>query len=157
LTARVSPSDTFDANARVEYDVTGNGLQIFSTGTTARLSPPATGAQQRSLSANVTYSQARYLRRQEADRYLSLSTAGTWLANRVGANYSLSWNISQGYVQSQSIMASYMAQCCGVQADFQIYDLPAGYPVSADRRFNFAFVLAGLGTFSNFFGAFGQR
>ena len=27
--------------------------------------------------------------------------------------------------------------------------------ISADRRINFAFVLAGLGTFSNFFGAFG--
>jgi hypothetical protein len=39
----------------------------------------------------------------------------------------------------------------------QDYHFPAnsGYPVAADRRFNFGFVLAGLGTFSNFFGAFG--
>jgi hypothetical protein len=58
---------------------------------------------------------------------------------------------------SQSLIASYMAQCCGLQFEVQQYNYPpnSGYPVTADRRFNFGFVLAGLGTFSNFFGAFG--
>ena len=32
---------------------------------------------------------------------------------------------------------------------------PFELPIPSDRRFNFSFVLAGLGTFSNFFGAFG--
>ena len=50
-----------------------------------------------------------------------------------------------------------VAQCCGVQAEFQQFNYPIGFPISADRRINFAFVLAGLGTFSNFFGAFGGR
>ena len=52
-----------------------------------------------------------------------------------------------------------MAQCCGVQAEFQQFNYPTGFglPISTDRRINVAFVLAGLGTFSNFFGAFVGR
>jgi hypothetical protein len=51
-----------------------------------------------------------------------------------------------------------MAQCCGLQVDFQKFSYPSssGFPIPADRRINFSFVLAGLGTFSNFFGAFGN-
>jgi hypothetical protein len=54
-------------------------------------------------------------------------------------------------------MASYLAQCCGLQVDFQNYNYPPGVGLKSDRRFNFGFVLAGLGTFSNFFGALGAR
>ena len=77
----------------------------------------------------------------------------------MSAQYALNWNISAGYIYSQSVMGSYLAQCCGVQADFQTINYPSGlgFPIPSDRRFNFSFVLAGLGTFSNFFGAFGQR
>jgi hypothetical protein len=74
---------------------------------------------------------------------------------RLTGNYNLSWSISQGYVASQSVLATYMAQCCGLQFEFQNYNYPDSYVLPADRRFNFSFVLAGLGTFSNFFGAFG--
>ena len=71
--------------------------------------------------------------------------------------HSLSWSITQGYIVSQAVQLSYMAQCCGIQMEFQNYNFPpsSGYPISADRRFNVSFTLAGLGTFSNFFGAFG--
>jgi hypothetical protein len=37
----------------------------------------------------------------------------------------------------------------------QKYNYSSGSPLPSDTRFNFGFVLAGLGTFSNFFGAFG--
>jgi hypothetical protein len=161
LSARVSPSSTIDASTRLEYDVTGNGLQIFTTGTNMQLIPPApAGAPARpSMSANVSYSRYRYSPRQAANSALQLSTTSRWLEGRIGGSYALSWDIARGYVQSQSIMASYMAQCCGLQADFQTYNYPTGigFPLPSDRRFNFSFVLAGLGTFSNFFGAFGQR
>ena len=45
----------------------------------------------------------------------------------------------------------------GLQFEFQNYNYPSTYAIPADRRFNFGFVLAGLGTFSNFFGAFGGQ
>jgi len=75
----------------------------------------------------------------------------------VTGTYSLSWDISRRYIVSHGIVGSYMAQCCGIQAEFQRYNYPTGLglPFSADKRFNLAFVLAGVGTFSNFFGAFG--
>jgi hypothetical protein len=89
--------------------------------------------------------------------FLSASVRAQAAQNRINGTYSLSWDIARGYVVSQGVVASYMAQCCGVQAEFQQFNYPVGFPISADRRINFAFVLAGLGTFSNFFGAFGGR
>ena len=56
------------------------------------------------------------------------------------------------------IIGYYNAQCCGFAVEYQTYNFPqgtAGFPVAKDRRFNFSFTLAGLGTFSNFFGALG--
>ena len=56
------------------------------------------------------------------------------------------------------ITAYYNAQCCGVAVSYQSYNV-AGYSafvIPQDRRFNISFTLAGIGTFSNFFGAFGQ-
>jgi hypothetical protein len=76
----------------------------------------------------------------------------------VAATYAINWDISHGFIASQSGMLTYMAQCCGVQMDFQNNNFgSSAIPVSSNRRFNISFVLAGLGTFSNFFGAFGPR
>jgi hypothetical protein len=161
LTVRVSPTAATDATARLEYDVSGNGLQILSVGSSLQLIPPAPAGEpaRPSISANANYSRYRYSPAQQSNTALSASTTSRWLQGRVGGTYAMSWDISRGYIQSQSIMASYMAQCCGFQVDFQRYNYPvnAGFPIPADRRINFSFVLAGLGTFSNFFGAFGQR
>ena len=58
----------------------------------------------------------------------------------------------------QAVGLSYLAQCCGIQAEFQKFKYPqsgSNFPIPSDQRFNVSFVLAGLGTFSNFFGAFG--
>jgi hypothetical protein len=71
--------------------------------------------------------------------------------------YGLTWDIGRASVLNQSVGFSYLAQCCGVQAEFQKFKFPqsfAGFP-AADMRFNVSFILAGLGTFSNFLGAFG--
>jgi hypothetical protein len=70
----------------------------------------------------------------------------------------LSWDITHSTIVTQNVMSTYMAQCCGLQLEFQKFNYPrslSAFPVPSDRRFNISFVLAGLGTFSNFFGAFG--
>jgi hypothetical protein len=89
--------------------------------------------------------------------YLSASTSYTFRQSRFRTQYALSWDIARGYVVSQRASGSYLAQCCGVEVDIQNFNYPAasGFPIPADRRINFSFILAGLGTFSNFFGAFG--
>jgi LPS-assembly protein len=148
LTMRVSPSAAVDANARVEYDVSGNGLQVVTTGTSLNT---ARG------SGSITFSRQRLVPTSPANTFLSGSATANFLQNRFKGTYALSWDIARNYIVSQSLMTTYMAQCCGVQLEFQRYNIPvsSNIQISSDQRFNFSFVLAGLGTFSNFFGAFG--
>jgi hypothetical protein len=148
LTARVSPSATVDGTARIEYDVSGGGLQVLTVGSSVNLA---------NARSSVNFSRRNLSRDSRPDDFLSTTTSLRMRGGRVTTAHSLSWSITQGYVVSQSVQLSYLAQCCGIQMDFQNFNFPesSGYPVRADRRFNVGFVLAGLGTFSNFFGAFG--
>jgi LPS-assembly protein len=148
MTVRVSPSARLDGQARVEYDPGGDGLLALTTGATLD------GARH---GATLNYSRQRLDRTQPAGSFLSAALRTRLFRDTVAASYELSWDLARSYVVSQRVVGSYMAQCCGVQAEYQQFNFPAGFglPVSSDRRVNFSFVLAGLGTFSNFFGAFG--
>jgi hypothetical protein len=145
LTARISPTSLFDTNARVEYDVSGAGLQMVSTGVNLN-----TGA----ASVGLNFSH-----RTDSSDYLSGSSTMRWLDGRADATYAIGWDIGRSYVQNQRVMVSYLAQCCGLQIEFQKFNFAqvVGIPIPADTRFNFGFILAGLGTFSNFFGALGGQ
>src|SRR5262245_851466 len=146
LTTRVSPTNLLDANARLEYDVkSGQGLTTASVGGTLNLSV---------ASANVNYSRVNTSLSQS--NYVFGGTTLHWLDGRANLTSSLGLDIQHSTLQTQSVMMSYLAQCCGLQIEFQKFNYAQGIPVSSDRRFNFGFVLAGLGTFSNFFGAFGS-
>ena len=147
LTARVSPSFALDGNFRTEFDVSGLGLQLLSAGASVN---------GRTSSVGFNYSK----RSVDDSDFLSAFTTMRWLEGRATGTYALNWDIGRAYVVSQSVMASYLAQCCGLQLEFQKFNYPtwSGIPIASDTRINFGFILAGLGTFSNFFGAFsGQR
>jgi len=151
VTTRFSPTNTFDTNGRVEYDVNGNGMQSLSAGTSIN-SPKASG--------NVTFSRSRLTPATQPSTFLTGSTALRMRENRMTTNYALSWDIARGYVVSQAINMAYMAQCCGVQVEFQKYNYApntslTSFGLPSDRRINISLVLAGLGSISNFFGAFG--
>jgi LPS-assembly protein len=142
LTTRISPSGLLDVNSKLEYDVSGRGLASASAGGTLNLG---------TASANLNYSHT------SSSDYVYGGTTWRWLGDRANLTYAMNWDITRSLLQSQNVTASYLAQCCGLQVEFQKYNYGSGIPVSSDRRFNFGFVLAGLGTFSNFFGAFGAR
>jgi lipopolysaccharide assembly outer membrane protein LptD (OstA) len=149
LTARVSPGGALDANARIEFDTsTGAGMQLLTTGATI-------SSERAGLTLN--YSRQRFGTAASWTSYTSASARTSLLDNRVTAAYNLSYDIARRYLVSQSIHGSYMAQCCGVQVEYQRFNYPtgSGLPVTSDRRLNVSFVLSGIGTFSNFFGAFG--
>ena len=78
---------------------------------------------------------------------------------RVGGTYAANLDLRQRSLLQQRIVLSLNAQCCGVTMDYQI--LSAGQvgaqTLPADRRFGISFSLAGLGTFSNPFGSFGDN
>jgi LPS-assembly protein len=149
LTTRVAPTALFDTNARVEYDVArGRGLQIFSVGGTVNSTRVSGGA-------NFSHNR---LDRTNHQTFLQGTTAMRWLDGRATGTYNISWDIARSYVVSQGVVMSYLAQCCGLTMEFQKWNyasLGSSLAIPTDMRFNFGFILAGLGTFSNFFGAFG--
>ena len=149
LTTRFTPTPALNTNARLEYDTSGLGLQTISIGG---------GLQTSRLTTDASFSRVVYSPTSSSSS-LALSSTMRFLEGRSTGVYGLNWDLARGYVVSQRVGLTYMAQCCGLQVDYQQYNFPelAGFPVTADRRLNFGVVLAGLGTFSNFFGAFGGQ
>jgi len=149
LSIKVTPSPRFDSTTRLEYDLQGEGLHVITTGTTAQFGQGTT---------TVNYSRYRRDLLSRPESSLSWSTALNMLEGRARGAYALTWDIGRAGILSQTIGMSYLAQCCGVQADFQKFKYPQSsshFPIASDRRFNISFMLAGLGTFANLFGAFG--
>ena len=149
LNVKVSPSARLESTTRLEYDVYGHGLHVMTTGATTQ-----TGAS----STTVNYSRQRRTRTTKPESSLSWSTSLNLLQGRARGAYALTWDIGRAGILNQSIGISYLAQCCGIQAEFQKFKFPRerpDFPIPSDRRFNVSFVLAGVGTFSNFLGAFG--
>ena len=149
VTGRVAPTTALDVNGRMEYDVTGNGLQVVTAGSTIYTGP---------ASISLNYSRQKFTPTAPVSSYLSTYSAWRLKQGRMSAFYGLNWDIDAGYIYSQTLGATYLAQCCGLQADYQVVNFPITVgPISRDRRINFSFILAGLGTFSNFFGLFGGQ
>ena len=65
-------------------------------------------------------------------------------------------HVMQNQFLQQRYFAYYNAQCCGVLMEYQTFNF-TGLTIPQDRRFNISFTLAGIGTFSNFLGAFGGQ
>jgi hypothetical protein len=153
LTARVAPAAAIDTNMRMEYDVArGRGLQTLSFG--GNLNAAA-------ISAGANYSRSR-TDPNNPSNFIQTSTSMRWLDGRATGSYNIGWDISRSYIQTQSVMVAYLAQCCGLTFEFQKYNyaqLDNSLALPSDTRFNFGFTLAGLGTFpfSNFFGGFGGQ
>lgn len=148
LNVKVTPRPGIDSTLRLEYDVHGQGLHVVTTGT---------AAEYRRGAASVSYSQYRKPA-SKPESSLSGATALNMLQGRARGTYALTWDIGRAGILNQSVGLSYLAQCCGLQAEFQKFKYPqarSDFPIPSDRRFNLSFILAGLGTFSNFFGAFG--
>ena len=150
LTVKVTPSRALDSTTRLEYDVSsGEGLHVLSSSGTARVG---------NSSSTVNYSRYRRRSYSQPESSLTWSSSLDLLNSRAKGAYSLTWDIGRAGIISQNVGFSYLAQCCGIQAEFQKFNYSqslADFPLSSDRRFNVSFVLAGVGTFSNFLGAFG--
>jgi hypothetical protein len=85
-------------------------------------------------------------------------TTGT-PGGRIHGTYSANLDIRRVAMPQQRIVVSLNAQCCGVTFDYQVLQAASFGPATlpADRRFGVSFSLAGLGSFSNPFGSFGDN
>ena len=159
LQVRTSPTTQLQAEFRTEWDVSVSALRTLA----------ASGSYSHSdwLSATGGWSQRRFVpdlpgfnNRDRADHYLNASVNMRGAGNRVGGQYAFNYDILRDRFLQQRYIAYYNAQCCGIGFEYQTYNFGgafAGIGVPQDRRFNLSFTLAGIGTFSNLFGAFGGQ
>jgi LPS-assembly protein len=147
LTARSAPTAFTTATVRFEFDQKDLALRSLSaTG----------GSTYRAVQVNAGWSRRSGIG--YIDNTINASTALNLLEGRTGGTYILNWDIARGYIIQQRWTGFYNAQCCGLAVEYQEYNIPSSLLLfPKDRRFNLSFTLAGIGSFSNFFGAFGGR
>ena len=159
LTARATPSNPLAIDYRLEYDPNAVGAdpKLLGMGLNGTL---------RTTDVNVTggWSRQAYALRSQTG---SVTTASNVLQttadfrlkqSRFGGMVNFVYDMTQSTLVNQRYVGFYNAQCCGVSFEFQSFNYPAntsGFYLPHDRRFNMSFTLAGVGSFSNFFGAFG--
>ena len=152
LSARATPRTGLNSTARVELDA--------ATGTPISMSLQESVGPLHGLSVNTDISRVIRQITTTAPQIFDTVVRTGWqfTGHSMRANYSLTRDMARGYNVQQSIGWAYNAQCCGVAVDYQAFNYPiiSGlFPIASDRRIHFSVMLAGLGTFQNFFGAFG--
>lgn len=147
VVVRATPSTLTSATVRMEYDPEEQLLKSFNaTGTSTY----------QAAQVSLGWSTRKYAFSTLTENALNASTTVNLLEGRTGGTYTLNWDIARGYIIQQRWIGFYNAQCCGVAVEYQQFKFPSSFAgIPQDRRFNLSFTLAGIGTFSNFFGAFG--
>ena len=159
LQARVSPTLSTDATFRTEYDTQFHALRTLAANG---------GIREGWISATAGWSQTRNVPplivngREETSASHFLNAAGTVRrpGNALSGTYVFNYDVKNDAFVNQRLIAGYNTQCCGVAVEYQKfnYGQAAGaVGVPRDRRFNISFTLAGIGTFSDIFGAFGGQ
>ena len=77
--------------------------------------------------------------------------------NAFGGTYQLHYDLLNPRFINQRIIGHYNTQCCGIIVEYQKFNFgtATGVGLPKDHRFNLSVTLAGIGTFSDLFGAFG--
>jgi LPS-assembly protein len=154
---RVSPVDGSVAEFAADYDTQFDAIRQLRATTTFRV--------RQNLDVSGGWSQQRLIlglpgfsdplsNAHSLNASSSLRTAN----NKYGGTYQFSYDILRSGFLNQRLITYYNAQCCGVGIEYQTVNLPTFAGVQGrvlDRRFNLSFTLAGIGSFSDFFGAFG--
>jgi LPS-assembly protein len=90
-------------------------------------------------------------------QFISGGSSLRLLGGRVGGDLSFNYDVTREVMMQRRVTGFYNIQCCGIAVEYQVYDFSGygSFVVPKDKRFNISLTLAGLGTFSNFLGAFG--
>jgi LPS-assembly protein len=157
MQVRTSPSERLQAESRIEWDSTVKAIRTIAAN--------GTFYDGDWLSASAGWSQRRHVPDlpgfddpNRADQYVNAAAHVRGFRNRFGGTYSFAYDLLRNQFLQQRWVGYYNAQCCGVGFEYQTFNLQGAFVrpgVVQDRRFNISFTLAGIGTFSNLFGAFG--
>jgi LPS-assembly protein len=157
LTARATPANPLAIDYRVEYD------PVPVDETSPRLLGMSLNGTLRAENADVTAGWTRQAyasvdRTSNANNFIQTAANLRFAGSKYGGNVTFNYDVARSTLVNQRYVAFYNAQCCGVSFEFQSFNYPQDanrFFLPADRRFNMSFTLAGVGSFSNFFGAFG--
>ena len=157
LLIRAAPTERLQGDFRTEWDPTFKTLKTFAGNgsiNTAKWQASAGWSRKRFIEGLPGYDNPTL-----ANHYLNASANWHTTNNTIGATYSFNYDLRNDSFLQQRILTYYNAQCCGVGVEYQVYNFSAfsGFAVPHDRRLNVSFTLAGIGTFSNFLGAFGGQ
>lgn len=154
---RGSPSEQVNATARAEYDTRFGAFRTIGADGTVGIGDwfrtTAGWSQRRFIGGLSGFDDPGNL-----DHYLNATTDFRTSDNQVGGVYTFNYDLLRNRYLQQRLLVYYNAQCCGVAVEYQTFNfrgLGSRALVPVDRRFNISFTLAGVGTFSNFFGALG--
>ena len=157
LELRGSPSEQVNATVRAEYDTRFGAFRTIGADGTIGIGDwfqtTAGWSQRRFIDGLRGFDDPRDL-----DHYLNATTNLRTPDNQVGGVYTFNYDLLRNRYLQQRLLVYYNAQCCGIAVEYQTFNfhgLGSRAPIPVDRRFNISFTLAGVGTFSNFFGAFG--
>ena len=156
---RGSPTDQLQGEFRTEWDTTAHTLRTLAVNTAYS----SAGW----LQTNLGWSQRRYIpglsgfdNVAAASNYVNAGATVRRPGNRLGASYTFNYDLLRDTFIQQRYTTYYNSQCCGVAIEYQTFNYGgslAAYGLTQDKRFNLSFTLAGIGTFSNLFGAFGGQ
>lgn len=159
LQVRTSPTDRLQAEFRTEWDPTAQALRnIAASGTYSRgdwLQTSAGWSQRRFIPDLPGFNDPN-----RADQYINATANLRGFRNQLGGTYTFNYDLLRDRFLHQRWIAYYNAQCCGIGVEYQTFNLQGSLVnlgIAQDRRFNISFTLAGIGTFSNLFGAFGGQ
>jgi LPS-assembly protein len=156
LNARATPINPLAIDYRVEYDPVAEDntprlLGMSLNGTLRAENADVSGGWTRQAYASID-------RTQNASNLIHSTANLRFAGSKYGGTVQFNYDMSRSTLLNQRYVAFYNAQCCGISFEYQAFNYPQDpgrFYLPNDRRFNMSFTLAGVGSFSNFFGAFG--
>jgi LPS-assembly protein len=159
LLLRATPNDRIQGDFRTEWDPTAHTLRSITAN--------ANFSKGDWLNGSAGWTQRRYIPELPgfddpnfADQYINSVVNLRGTRNKLGGSYTFNYDIKNHSFLNQRWLAYYNSQCCGIGVEYQTFNLQGSFvqtQYAQDRRFNISFTLAGIGTFSNLFGAFGGQ
>ena len=153
-TINVMPTAAMGGKFTVEYDTQYRAVRNYSASVN-------TSGSALDLNANWTKRQvipglAGYSNPLNADHFISVSTRARKPSGGASFGYSMTYDVLRERMLQQRIGVVYNAQCCGVAVDYAVTNLKH-LGLRNDRKFSLSLTLAGVGSFSNLLGAFGNN
>jgi len=153
-TINFTPTQDMGGNFSVEYDTQFRAVRSY------RASVNRSG-EVFDLNANWSKRQvipglAGFSNPLNADHFISFSTRARRLDGGASLGYTMTYDVLRERMLQQRIGAVYNAQCCGVSVDYSVTNLKH-LGLRNDNRFSLSLTLAGIGSFANLLGAFGNN